>query len=131
MKNLIIAALAVGLASCSWFSSTVKPVIDDKIDCIKTAEAQAAGGKDPIQIAIDVADALGTAAYTAATTGGDLVAALEAAAGPLIVKYGEPVVACVFKGLEPTVASAMKKAAMPNPFAEVIAHHGWQFKASK
>jgi hypothetical protein len=128
VNKLATLILALCLTSCSWFNTTVKPVIDNKIDCIKAAEAQAAGGKDPIQIAIDIADALGTAAYTAATTGGDLVAALEAAAAPLIVKYGEPVVACVFKGLEPTIASAAKKAAMPNPFAEVISHHGWTFK---
>lgn len=129
MKKIIVLLCLLCISSCSWFKSAVEPVVTNAIDCIKTEESAAAGGKDVFRVLVQVADALGTAAATAAASGGDVLAALDAAATPLIAQYGEPIVACVAKSLEPTTSSsASAKAEAPDVITQWIAHHGWTFK---
>jgi hypothetical protein len=135
MKKLIALLCLFCITSCSWFKSAVQPIVNDTIDCVKTEEAAAAKGKDVFQIMVQIGEALGDAVAVAVASGGDILAALDAAASPFITEFGEPLVACVAQSLEPTVSagsgsgsSTSTAEAAPNLLAQWIAHRGWKFK---
>ena len=130
MKKIIVL-LCLLLCSCSWFKKTVEPIVTDGINCVKAEEAAAAKGADVFHVLLQVGQALGDAAAAAVASGGDVIAALDAAAAPFIQAYGEPLVACVAQSLEPTPAPAgsgsSASAEAPGLAEQWIAHRHWTF----
>lgn len=148
MKKAIALVVTVLLftTSCkSWFENdVVKPVENDVVSaaqCIKAKEAANTAGIPTGTVVTDILKQLGTAALGAYLTGGlaAIPAALIAVIDPLVVKYGQPIVACISQEfgatqlavlstkVPPTSSGSAVSAAPPhNPMDDVFAHYGWK-----
>lgn len=129
-RTLIASTLVLSLASCSLWSKDVQPVVNEVIDCAKAEAQSVTAGKSVIEIVVEVATQLGEALAAASAAGADLVTAVETAAEQLITQYGEPIVACVMKDIDPATGSGSGSAMLAkplDPIQTVITKHNWHF----
>jgi hypothetical protein len=91
VTTAFVAALSISVASCSWFSKHVTPVVDDAWNCLQQEADAAKGGQNWIELGLAV-----TIDFVTMVSGGmDPASAVVS----LVEKYGAPVVACTLNEL--------------------------------
>jgi hypothetical protein len=135
VKRIISALLVLSILAapaCAWFQKHVDPALNDAISCVETEAVAAGSGVDVIAAADEIITVIGAAI---AAIGTDNLSALWAALAPLVTKFGEPTVACVWKDLAGSDAgsgSALTAEDEPDPIQDLARHmityRKWSFR---
>lgn len=112
-------------------ASSLQCVPADTISCAGAEYKEVTTGHSLIDIALDIYQTVSSAIQQAQ---GNVLVAVEDAVKSLVVKYGEPIVACVIKdqtqSTAPPTAVPSTGQKVPDVMAEIVKRHGWKFAPS-